>query len=357
MKVKRILWIMVVLIVSIGLLGACGSQEVRDDTSVFDDNDNTVSETGQVEEGEVQETGMNTQNRSKHLIPQELATIPNAYYQAAEQQGTLVELTYNTYESKTYEQKSKTLTKRAIVYLPYGYTEEKKYNVFYLMHGGWSNETTTLGTPKQPNSFKNVIDHAIENGEIAPLIIVCPTYNNESSEDSADYTLAFYTLTVNYHNELINDLIPAVEGNYSTYANSVTLENIKKSRDHRAFGGFSMGSVTTWYTFVNCLDEFRYFLPMSGAMDYEGDDVDAAVTASGHSPDDFFIYAVTGTDDFESGHFTSQINGMLSMPSGNFNESDSEETGNIAFRIKKGYSHDGRAAMEYTYNGLKWFWN
>jgi Enterochelin esterase and related enzymes len=225
------------------------------------------------------------------------------------------------------------------------------------MHGGWGNETTSLGTPNHPNSFKNVIDNAIKSGKVEPLIIVCPTYNNESPKDSADYTLAFYTLTVNYHNELVNDVIPAVEGTYSTYAKSTSPEDIKNSRDHRAFGGFSMGSVTTWYTFVNCLDEFRYFLPMSGAMDYEGDDVDAAVTASGHSPKDFFIYATTGTDDFEYGHFTRQIGGMLGMPSGNFISTDSEESGNITFLIKDGYSHDGRAAMEYIYNGLMWFWN
>ena len=118
-----------------------------------------------------------------------------------------------------------------------------------------------------------------------------------------------------------------------------------------------MGSVTTWYTFVNCLDQFRYFLPMSGAMDYQGDDVDAAVTASGHSPEDYFIYAITGTNDFEYGNFTNQIEGMLGMDSRNFVEADSETDGNLAFRVKEGYSHNGLAAMEYTYNGLRWFWN
>lgn len=106
---------------------------------------------------------MNT-GSDKHPVPDELENIPEEYYQEADQQGKLLELTYNTYESKTYEQKSKELTKRAIVYLPYGYSEENKYNVLNLMHGGWSNETTTLGTPNNSNSFKNVIDHAIENG-------------------------------------------------------------------------------------------------------------------------------------------------------------------------------------------------
>ncbi len=300
---------------------------------------------------------MKTTSHIQPPVTRDLAHVPQSYFEAADQQGTLVELRYQTYESKTYRQKSRALTKRAIVYLPYGYSEEQKYNVFYLMHGGWGNEASTLGTPNRPNPFKNVIDHAIQNKEVQPLIIVCPTYNNESPEDSGNYTLAFYTLTVNYHNELVNDLIPAVEGTWSTYAESTAPEDIKKTRDHRAFGGFSMGSVATWYTFVNCLDEFRYFLPMSGAMDYEGDDVDAAVSASGHKPGDFFIYAFSGTNDFEFGHFKSQIDGMLSMPSGNFVSTDTDPSGNITFHIEEGYSHDGRAAMDYTYTGLEWFWS
>ena len=272
------------------------------------------------------------------IIPDELKEIPSEYFSAADEQGRLVELHYDTWESTTYAEKTKKLTKHAIVYLPYGYDENKEYNTFYYMHGGWGNETTQMGTPERPSGFKNVIDHAIQNGEIEPMIVVCPTYNNENPDDSANYTLAFYTLTVNYHNELVNDLIPAVDSTYATIPD----------RDHRAFGGFSMGSVTTWYTFVNCLDQFRYFIPSSGAMDYQGDDVDAAVTASGHSPEDFFIFACTGTDDFEYRNFTNQIEGMLAQPSGNFVEGK-----NLVFYVKEGYSHSGIAAAEYTYNGLR----
>ena len=272
------------------------------------------------------------------IIPDELKEIQSEYFSAADEQGRLVELHYDTWESTTYAEKTKKLTKRAIVYLPYGYDENKEYNSFYYMHGGWGNETTQMGTPERPSGFKNVIDHAIQNGEIEPMIVVCPTYNNENPDDSANYTLAFYTLTVNYHNELVNDLIPAVDSTYATIPD----------RNHRAFGGFSMGSVTTWYTFVNCLDQFRYFIPSSGAMDYQGDDVDAAVTASGHSPEDFFIFACTGTDDFEYRNFTNQIEGMLSQPSGNFVEGK-----NLVFYVKEGYSHSGIAAAEYTYNGLR----
>ncbi|OTN76358.1 hypothetical protein A5886_001435 [Enterococcus sp. 8G7_MSG3316] len=44
--------------------------------------------------------------------------------------------------------------KRAIVYLPADYDSQKKYNVLYLMHGGWGNETTTLGTPTASTEFR-----------------------------------------------------------------------------------------------------------------------------------------------------------------------------------------------------------
>ena len=87
--------------------------------------------------------------------------IPEDYLTPAGEQGTVERLTYRTYESINYESREKQLTKTAYVYLPYGYSGDRKYNVFYLMHGGWSDETAYLGTPENPNVLVNVIDHAI----------------------------------------------------------------------------------------------------------------------------------------------------------------------------------------------------
>jgi predicted alpha/beta superfamily hydrolase len=302
--------------------------------------------------GKSPETDINTGNVSTHPVPQKLKTIPEAYYQAAKQQGTLVEFFYKTYESKTYDQKSTKLTKRAIVYLPYGYSEENKYNVFYLMHGGWGNETSGLGTPVNPNSFKNVIDNTIENGDMAPLIIVCPTYNNTSDEDSASFSLAL-ELNRNYHNELINDLIPAVEGTYSTYTQSPSSADLMKSRDHRGFGGFSMGSVATWRTFQYGLDYFRYFLPMSCGTSLDNSNIFAA--ADNHDQSGYFVWVITGTKDFAYQYDENRVKQMRNSPY--FTESDNERNGNFTYHVKEGYSHDNFAAMEYTYNGLLWFWN
>ena len=75
----------------------------------------------------------------------EQAKIPEDYFTPSDSPGTLVDLEYDTYEAMSYEEESQVLHKRAIVYLPYGYSDEVQYNVFYLMHGGWSDEDYVSG--------------------------------------------------------------------------------------------------------------------------------------------------------------------------------------------------------------------
>lgn len=330
-------------------------------TSVEDSNDEGVQESSETTE----ETTMydnaddNTDISEDYLsgiIPDELEYIPQGYENPAEQQGRLEKLTYDTWESFTYEQKTQKLTKEAWVYIPYGYSEDEKYNVFYLSHGGWSNETSLMGTDEAPRVFKNIIDNAIQDGKIKPLIIVLPTYNNTSEEDSGDYSLAI-RLTNNFHNELVNDLIPAVESRYSTYAEDTTPEGLKKSRDHRGFGGFSMGSVNTWNTFRYCLDYFRYFMPMSGSYSLDGQYMADLVTEQGYTSKDFFIFAASGTNDFAYSAFKAQIMAMADNSGGMFKLANNEADGNMSFLEREGYSHDGKASDEYTYNGLRFFWS
>lgn len=285
-------------------------------------------------------------------IPGEIKEIPQSYYTSADEQGTLEELYYETYESMTYDEKNQILSKRAIVYLPYGYSDDEEYDVFYLMHGGWSNETTTLGTPANSSAFKNVIDNAIQNGEIKPMIIVCPTYNNTSSNDSDNFSLAL-NLNRNYHNELLNDLIPAVESKYSTYAKDTIPQELKKSREHRGFGGFSMGSVETWRTFQNCLDYFKYFIPMSCGTFLDDDTIWEA--AKSYNQDDYFVFSMTGTDEFAYSYVNQRVQKMRN--SDYFTELTADTNGNFVYRIMDGYSHNGLAANTYTYNSLRWFWN
>ena len=339
------------------LAAGCGQTE-RKETG--ENTGKTSEEAAANKEGSSEQTNEVTamtegESITQAVLPDKLAEIPQEYFSEADQQGTLVELEYDTYESMTYEKQEQVLHKRAIVYLPYGYSENAKYNVFYLMHGGWSNETTYLGTPEHPNEFKNVLDNGIADGKIQPMIVVCPTYNNENESDSSDYSLAL-RLTENYHNELIHDLIPAVEGTYSTYAEDTTLDGIRSSRDHRAFCGFSMGSVTTWRTFQYCLDYFRYFMPSSGSLTSDRGYMASLVQDSGHEWNDFFIFAASGTEDFAYSSFKNQIEAMADVNDGTFRYANNEREGNLYFLEQEGGTHSGEYAMEYFYNGLCWIW-
>ncbi len=330
---RRMSW-MVALIAAVSCTACSGQQAETEnrDSTVFSaeiENVGTVNtETTLSEEDMVPMDGQTGSGQ----IPDELAQIPKEYFGAASEQGTVERLEYQTYESMSYADQANPLTKTAYVYLPYGYSGEIQYNVLYLMHGGWSNETTYLGTPESPHELKNVLDHAIQDKSMAPVIVVCPTYNNMSPEDSADYSLAL-RLTDNYHNELINDLIPAVEGKYSTYAEGISPEELIESRSHRAFAGFSMGSVTTWHTFQYCMDYFRYFLPSSGNLTSDGAYMEQLVTDAGYGPEDFFIFAMSGAEDFAYAAFTNQIQAMLDAPGGIFIDADNESSGNLAYRV------------------------
>ena len=157
-----------------------------------------------------------------------------------------------------------------------------------------------------------MIDNAIGNGVFAPLIVVCPTYNNTSGQDSADFSLAL-RLTRNFHNELINDLIPAAESTFSTYAEGTSESELKAARDHRAFGGFSMGSVTTWRTFEYALDYFRYFIPMSCGTSLDDEEIWRA--ADGRNQNDYFVMMMVGTSDFSYSYDTARVQNMLSSGS------------------------------------------
>lgn len=274
----------------------------------------------------------------------DLKTIPKHYFKPSDRPGTLEILNYPTFESFSYTTNAPIpIEKEAVIYLPYGYSDQQKYPVVYLSHGGWSNERTTMGSPHSPNAFKHIVDHAIANGEMAPVIIVNLTYNNISPQDSSDFGLAIQ-LTSRYYRELTNDLIPAVESKYSTYAASISPADLIASRQFRAFSGFSMGSVNTWRTFENALDYFYYFNPMSGNI---GTPARVFAKIAEQKQQDFLIYAVSGTDDFAYRAFKQQVLSLSSQAPRIFKQEE-----NIIFRERKGGRHDYRAVCDYTYNAL-----
>lgn len=112
------------------------------------------------------------------------------------------------------------------------------------------------------NSYnKDMLDNLIYYGEIEPMIVVTPTwYVEDDCKGNLD------PLTYSFKDELRNDLMPAVEGRYSTYAQSCDDAGFAASRSHRAFAGLSRGAVTTLHSVLNgCLDWFSRFGTFSGS--------------------------------------------------------------------------------------------
>ena len=192
----------------------------------------------------------------------------------------------------------------------------KKYNIIYLMHG-WTMTT-------EHYIFKcdiiNVLDNMIEKKLIEPLILVSATFDADNKPQ--DFGLSVKELRV-FHNDFRENLIYAVEKKYNTYSNrSINIQDYINSREHRAFGGFSLGSVTTWHQFVFNNDIIKYYLPMSGSCWFFGgyadyypketcDFFEKMIKEKNLNQKGYFIYATTGTYDGIKHQMDTQMEEML----------------------------------------------
>ncbi len=203
--------------------------------------------------------------------------------------GTLEELTY---ETKAYATDERTVSKRALVYLPYGYDRQKQYNILYLMHGTGDDENYWLST----HSYnKTMLDRMIALGEIEPLIVVTPTFYVE--DDCRDTGLD--PLTFAFAHELRHDLMPAVESKYSTYASSIDDAGFAASREHRAFAGLSRGSVTTGNAALcGNLDRIATFGMFSSFRTTEQHLRETIRSGEWENLPILYLYASTGNFDF-----------------------------------------------------------
>ena len=256
--------------------------------------------------------------------------------------------------------------KYALVYLPWGYDDDpaRRYDVLYLMHGGGGDpEHWTALCPVQ-----NMLDAAIAAGEAAPMLVVFPTYyaappRREPGTVDADFerhcVLEFQT------GELVQYLMPAVEGTYRTYAPGTDPAALKSARDHRAFGGFSMGGVNSWCAFRLHLDCFSVFVPLSGdswALGPLAGGTRAGETAAllrdsvreaGFGPEGFRIYAATGTEDMAYTSLTPQVEAMKALGEP-FRFGEDYGQGNLHYLLGEGLDHCYEAVNEYLYNYLPW---
>ncbi|MCF0198778.1 MAG: DUF3237 family protein [Bacteroidaceae bacterium] len=287
--------------------------------------------------------------------------IPDAIRQPAQKQGRIETVWYDT------ERNGKKLHKHARVYVPYGYNKrdkKKRYNVIYLMHGGGDNSLSFLTPPQNWLPLSQVLDHLIAEGQMEPVLVVTPTFYDDDENIGVNRMEHAIDLTRHFHWELEHSLIPVVERQYNTYLQKTDSASIAATRGHRAFGGFSMGALTTWFQLAYGNDVVRNFLPLSGDCwvyneknEKQPADVAAAwlVKQLEASPvgKDFQIYGYSGTDDIAGTPQTQLVEALSKHPE-MFHYGQPDE--NLRFSLRQGGQHFYGHINEYLYHALPLIW-
>ncbi len=143
--------------------------------------------------------------------------------------------------------------RNALVYTPPGYSPNKKYPVFYLLHGIGGDEFEWLngGHPEI------ILDNLYAESKIEAMIVVMPN-GRAMKEDRATGNIfdpekveAFAT----FEKDLVNDLIPFIEKQYP----------VLNSRENRALAGLSMGGGQSLNFGLGNLDLFAWVGGFSSA--------------------------------------------------------------------------------------------
>jgi len=156
------------------------------------------------------------------------------------------ELTMVEYDSKTVGTRRKML-----VYTPPGYSTGRKYPVLYLLHGIGGDEREWQRTC-QP---ENILDNLLADGRIQPMIVVMPNGRAQVNDRAEGNVFATAPAFANFENDLLKDVIPAIESRYSVYTD----------RENRALAGLSMGGGQSLNFGLGHLDVFAWVGGFSSA--------------------------------------------------------------------------------------------
>ena len=246
-------------------------------------------------------------------------TVPEEYLSPCSRPGRVTEIKYGN--------------KFVLLYTPVFPSDR----VLYLIHGGGGDQRSFFCP-----AFLNMADHMIEKGELPPLYMVSPCFYDP---DETDKTPASSGVAVKkFIGELRSKVIPLAE----------SAAGKRFYRETRAVGGFSMGGVTCWYAFLEALDLFYRFLPLSGDCWVCGETGGgkypeetarrlAAAWEAQHSPD-FRVHAVTGSRDIAFPNLDAQIKAMAAYP-GAFGS-------RLKYDVLEGGVHDYETIFRYLYNYL-----
>ncbi len=154
-------------------------------------------------------------------------------------------------EAVEYDSKTVGTRRKMLVYTPPGYSAEKKYPVLYLLHGIGGDETEW----QRYAAVDVLMDNLIADGKAVPMIVVMPNGRAQKDDRPVGNVFASAPAFERFEQDLINDVIPAIESRYSVSTN----------REYRAIAGLSMGGGQSLNFGLKHLDKFAWIGGFSSA--------------------------------------------------------------------------------------------
>ena len=158
---------------------------------------------------------------------------------------------HGTIQTVEYNSTTVGTVRKTLVYLPPGYSTDKKYPVLYLLHGigGDEEEWHHNGHPEI------IFDNLLADNKVVPMIIVLPNGRAQPNDRAEGNVMASAPAFANFEGDLIKDLIPFIESKYS----------VKADREFRALAGLSMGGGQSLNFGLAHLDTFAWIGGFSSA--------------------------------------------------------------------------------------------
>jgi enterochelin esterase-like enzyme len=176
--------------------------------------------------------------------------------------------------------------RRAHIYTPPGYMRDgKRYPVLYLVHGAGDSDDSWTST----GHAQYILDNLLAAGKARPMIIVMPF--GHTPDRAGTNILA----NNDFGNDLLKDLIPAIDASFRTVAKPQS----------RAMAGLSMGGAHTIRNGLTHPEVFRYVGVFSMGLGMGGNQADVAdyekqnAAALARSAKELkLVYYAMGKEDF-----------------------------------------------------------
>ena len=153
-----------------------------------------------------------------------------------------------------YYSESVGCTRPANILLPADYSTDRKYPVLYFLHGIFGDEYSMIGD--ENNHINHIVKNLAIDGLVQDVIVVFPNMFATADKNLEPGFTAEQVAPYDYFiNDLVGDLIPYVEREYSVYTD----------KKNRALAGFSMGGRETIFIGLKRSDLFEVICAIAPA--------------------------------------------------------------------------------------------